>query len=68
MGQYYKPINLDKQQYVYSHDYGNGLKLMEHSWVGNGFVNVVEELIAEGGDWHGDRIVWAGDYADPEPR
>jgi hypothetical protein len=68
MGQYYKPINLDKQQYLYSHDYHNGLKLMEHSWVGNGFVNVVEELISEGGAWHGDRIVWAGDYADPEPR
>jgi hypothetical protein len=39
---------------------------MEHSYVGNGFVNVVESLIAEGGAWHGDRIVWAGDYADPE--
>ena len=66
MGQYYKPINLDKKQYVYSHDFGNGLKLMEHSWVGNQFVGVVEALIAEGGAWHGDRIVWSGDYADPE--
>jgi hypothetical protein len=66
MGQYYKPINIDKKQFVYSHDYGNGLKLMEHSWLGNTFVGVVEDLIAEGGDWHGDRIVWAGDYADPE--
>lgn len=66
MGQYYKPINLDKKQYVYSHDFGNGLKLMEHSWVGNEFVNVIETLVAEGGEWYGDRIVWAGDYADPE--
>jgi hypothetical protein len=66
MGQYYKPINLDKKQYVYSHDFGNGLKLMEHSWVGNQFVGIVEALIAEGGAWHGDRIVWSGDYADPE--
>jgi hypothetical protein len=66
MGQYYKPINLDKKQYVYSHDFDNGLKLMEHSWIGNKFVNIVEALIAEGGAWHGDRIVWAGDYADPE--
>lgn len=66
MGQYYHPINIDKKQYVYSHDYGSGLKLMEHSWVGNNFVNVVENLIAEGGAWHGDRIVWAGDYADPD--
>jgi hypothetical protein len=39
---------------------------MEHSWVGNAFVKVVEALIAEGGAWHGDRLVWAGDYADPE--
>jgi hypothetical protein len=66
MGQYYKPINIDKKQYVYSHDFGNGLKLMEHSYVGNHFVNAVESLLCEGGAWHGDRIVWAGDYADPE--
>jgi hypothetical protein len=67
MGQYYKPISIDKMQFVYSHDYANGLKLMEHSYVGNNFVAVVERLIAKGGEWFGDRIVWAGDYADPEP-
>jgi len=66
MGQYYKPCSLEKKQHVYSHDYHNGLKLMEHSWIGNDFVKAVEGLIAEGGAWHGDRIVWAGDYADPE--
>jgi len=66
MGQYYKPISIDKKQFVLSHEYDNGLKLMEHSWIGNGFVGIVEDLIAEGGDWHGDRIVWAGDYADEE--
>lgn len=66
MGQYYKPISIEKRQYVYSHDYNNGLKLMEHSWIENKFVGVVEDLIAEGGDWHGDKIVWAGDYADEE--
>jgi hypothetical protein len=66
MGQYYKPISIEKNQYVYSHDFGNGLKLMEHSWIGNGFVGVVEDLIAEGGAWNGDRIVWAGDYADAD--
>lgn len=66
MGQYYKPISMEKNQYVYSHEYDNGLKLMEHSWLGNPFVGVVEDLIAEGGAWYGDRIVWAGDYADEE--
>jgi len=80
MGQYYKPISIEKKQYVYSHDIkysfkrddgrtielGNGLKLMEHSWVKNEFVNVIASLIAVGGAWHGDRLVWAGDYADNE--
>lgn len=68
MGQYYLPVNIDKKEYVYSHDYENGLKLMEHSWIGNGFMSVVENLIAEGGSWCGNRIVWAGDYADDEPK
>lgn len=67
MGQYYKPISIEKNEHVYSHDYGNGLKLMEHSWLSNGFVAVVEDLIAEGGRWYGDSIVWGGDYADNEP-
>lgn len=66
MGQYYKPINIDKKQFLYSHDYGNGLKLMEHSWIGNAFVTAVESLIAKGGAWFRDKIVWAGDYADKE--
>jgi hypothetical protein len=66
MGQYYSPVSMEKKEHVCSHDYANGMKLMEHSWIGNNFVAVVEELIAEGGRWYGDRIVWAGDYADPE--
>ena len=67
MGQYYKPISIDKKQYLISHDYGNGLKLMEHSWIGNEFVAAVENLIKKGGKWYKDRIVWGGDYADEEP-
>ena len=66
MGQYYKPVSLDSNESLCSHDYNSGLKLMEHSWVKNPFVNVVEKLIAEGGQWFGQSIVWAGDYADPE--
>jgi hypothetical protein len=64
MGQYYKPICLDTREYLYTHDYGSGLKLMEHSWIGNRFMNVVTQLLFEGGAWHKKRIVWAGDYAD----
>jgi hypothetical protein len=37
---------------------------MEHSYVGNDFVNAVVMLLAEG--WKNDPIVWAGDYADPD--
>jgi len=66
MGQYYKPINLDSMTHVYPHDYDNGLKLMEHSWIENDFVEVVENLLAPEGKWHRCRLVWAGDYADPE--
>jgi hypothetical protein len=39
---------------------------MEHSWITNDFVGLVERLIAKGGDWYKTRIVWAGDYAEGE--
>jgi len=64
MGQYYYPVNLDKEEYLYSHDYGNGLKLMEHSYIGNNFVEIVEQLLTSGNSWQKTRIVWAGDYMD----
>lgn len=66
MGQYYMPISIEKKEFVLSHDYGNGLKLMEHSWIGNAFVGVVENLIKKGGQWYNNHILWAGDYADDE--
>lgn len=68
MGQYYKPINLDKKQFLYSHDFNNGLKLMEHSWLGNKFVDVIERLLIPGGLWHMTKLVWAGDYAEQEQK
>lgn len=65
MGQYYKPVILSDnkktvEQFVYSHDYSNGLKLMEHSYLGNNFVQAFEQLIQD----NPKRVVWAGDYAD----
>lgn len=66
MGQYYKPVNLENKQWLLSHDYNTGLKLMEHSWIGNNFVQLVENLLIPNGAWYKARIVWAGDYADPE--
>lgn len=69
MGQYYKGLILknDKKTivgYVHAHDYNCGLKLMEHSYIGNPVVNVVLNYLTENG---GGRVVWAGDYADAEP-
>jgi len=67
MGQYYHPVSLDKKDSICAHDFDNGLKLMEHSYIGNDVVEEVELLLAEGGAWYKTRLVWAGDYADPEP-
>jgi hypothetical protein len=64
MGQYYKAVNIDKMDYMSPWGYDNGAKLMEHSYMRNNFVNTVESLLVEGGDWYKDRIVWAGDYMD----
>jgi hypothetical protein len=71
MGQYYKPVILkeDKQTpigFAYSHDFGSGLKLMEHSWMKNDFVGFIESLLTNGSAFYKSPIVWAGDYADEE--
>lgn len=66
MGQYFKPCMIENNQWVYSHDYGNGLKLMEHSYIGNNFVRVVMKLLSKGGDWYKKPIVWCGDYYEEE--
>ena len=67
MGQYYIPTILGKRYGIsatlYSHDYGNGLKLMEHSYLGNNFVNAVSLKI-----YHQPmRVAWIGDYSDDYP-
>lgn len=62
MGQYYQPVNLDKQEFLESWSYDNGAKLMEHSWVENDFVAAAEYLLSPTGSWHKTRVVWAGDY------
>jgi hypothetical protein len=66
MGQYFKPAILAKNKktvsaFLYSWDYNNGLKLMEHSWIGNNFVRAFESLIHK----NPQIVVWAGDYAAP---
>jgi len=74
MGQYYQPIFLDEpidgqhriKAFMYSHDYGNGLKLMEHSWLKNKFVQTFEKQLSRRGEFYKSRVVWAGDYAEYE--
>jgi hypothetical protein len=72
MGQYYIAINSDTMEWIQPHDFDNGAKLMEHSYLTNNFVEAVEFLLLDDGEdksrWAGQRIVWAGDYADPEAK
>ena len=60
-------------EWVSPFDHDNGGKLMEHSYITNNFVEAVEFLLIDNGEgdkgrWSGNRIVWAGDYADYDPR
>lgn len=71
MGQYFKPVIIDKKNSkkvvasLYAHYYNNGLKLMEHSYVGNNFVNAFTTLINDkDGKYKGYPMAWAGDYSD----
>ena len=71
MGQYYYPIVLSADGkivvWMLAHRYGNGLKLTEHSFIGNNFVSTFEFGLSPEGIYHKSRVVWAGDYADNEP-
>lgn len=63
MGQYYRPLLINKDGEMLtavSHDFDCGIKLMEHSWIGNNFVNAVLHEIED----KPTRVVWLGDYAD----
>jgi hypothetical protein len=80
MGQYHKPVNLDKREFLDPHALGDGLKLYEQAASREGVCAAVCMLLAAsngrgGGDfpdapgvigrWVGDRVVWVGDYAEP---
>lgn len=78
MGQYYIPMILGSLEHVTatknefirlwlsSFAYGNGQKLMEHSYLKNEFVSAFEYQISPDGPFYMSRVVWAGDYADKE--
>ena len=71
MGQYYYPIILSADGkivvWMCAHNYRNGLKLTEHSYLGNNFVSTFEYGLSPDGPHHKSRVVWAGDYADADP-
>ena len=63
MGQYYKAyIKRENENPIVLEpwDYNNGAKLMEHSWLGNDFVNAAYILIEE----NPARVGWIGDYSE----
>ena len=71
MGQYFKVINKTKKEVLNPHTFGNGLKLWEFVSDGNGVLQGLGLLLAEGhmydaiiGRWHGDKIPILGDYAN----
>ena len=62
MGQYYKALLIDghgERQSLGSHTYSNGSKLLEHSYIGNLFVNAVMNRIY----YEPQRVAWIGDYS-----
>jgi hypothetical protein len=74
MGQYYVAIILadndsKKAEHIkaYLESFGeSGQKLIEHSYINNGFVNTLEFQLTKDGMFYKSRVVWAGDYADNE--
>jgi hypothetical protein len=74
MGQYYVAVILGARglpaeqirAWASSYDWNCGAKLMEHSWIGSRFVEVVMHHLGPTGAAHKSRVVWAGDYADEE--
>ena len=80
MGQYYYIVNMSKRQFLDPHKFGDGMKLLEFGCSQTGTLTALAVLLADGngrgggdlhsenpiiGSWKGDRIVIAGDYADP---
>jgi hypothetical protein len=43
------------------------MKLIEHSYIKNNFMLAVESNLGPNGPFYMTRVVWAGDYAEPEP-
>lgn len=66
MGQYYIIVFLNEKDEVIHWISPCGAKLTEHGYVGNETCDMVEYLLSPLGPCYKSRVVWAGDYADPE--
>ena len=67
MGAYYMAtiIQEDYLAKMYdTHTLGNGLKLMEHSYIGNNYVNHIMSLL----DNDKQKLVWLCDYHEPDEK
>ena len=63
MGQYYKTLTIDRFNVSHVNSpwkYDNGAKLMEHSYIGNKYVNDVLDRIY----LNPCQVAWVGDYSD----
>jgi len=63
MGQYYTAVVIDGNDHIqklWPHNFDNGAKLTEHSWIGNNFVNAVYSLVWK----RRHKVAWIGDYSD----
>ena len=72
MGQYFYGVILNRKRganqtpkaYFDSHSFNSFSKLMEHSYIGNSFVNAFMNYLIDNGKQY---VLWAGDYVDEEP-
>ncbi len=66
MGQYYMPyiksLSEQEERSVNAHNFDCGLKITEHSWIGNYMCNQVYNWILD----NPSIVVWLGDYAEFE--
>lgn len=65
MGQYYSLVNVSKDKGMSPGDYGSGIKMGEHSQVGDSFLYEVFHLLKD--EWKGDVFYHSGDYAEGFP-
>lgn len=70
MGQYYVPVIIgydeDGKAIILKYIVPSGNKFWEHNEINSPVVLAIEALLCPGGPHHKSRLVWAGDYAEPE--